>query len=112
MDVKDDFSGRLAEAMKDAGITGPLRERAERMGISKSFMDALEKGTKLPAREKSLRFASLLGVCEAWLMEGTPPKRLEAFPKITIEHWSKADQDALLNVYRSIETKYNHNKER
>lgn len=104
--IKQEFSKRFKLALKEAGIKGSLREVGAILGVSKSFVDNLYKGTALPTRERSLKIAQVCGVRESWLMTGELPMREDVTAKISIEHWDDKDKETLLRLWESMNNKY------
>lgn len=104
--IRKGFTERFALALKNAGITGSIQAKADRLEVSKSFMAALLRGEKLPAREMSLRIAEKCGVRESWLMAGELPMRKDTTPNLPIDHWGAEDQEVILGVWKAINSKY------
>lgn len=69
-ELLDAFSKRAAEALAYAKITGSVRERAKALGISKSFMEDIDKARAMPSALNIIKLAIKTGVNSDWLLTG------------------------------------------
>lgn len=66
----DEFSKRAAEALAHAKIAGSVRDRAKALGISKSFMEDIDKARAMPSALNIIKLAIRTGVNSDWLLTG------------------------------------------
>jgi hypothetical protein len=99
-----EFADRVAEALEKKGIKGSIQDKATAIGVSKSFMDDVLKGRKLPSGWNMVNLATKLGVGAEWLITGKGdmiPVIHEGFVDITIlsDHWQEIIKEEVTRVY-------------
>lgn len=105
--IRNAFAKRLAEAIRDAGIDGTVREIADRLETPKSTYEGWIGAKKMPVRTKSAWLAARLGVREAWLMSGIEPKTdSPTAGPLRIEHFDEEDRSTIIGVWKSLHKKY------
>lgn len=68
-------AARIQEALRDKGWT--QKELGNRIGVNSVSAWKIVQGTTVPRRGTLRRLCQELGVKPAWVMYGSPPKRLE-----------------------------------
>jgi transcriptional regulator with XRE-family HTH domain len=105
-EVDLEFAARIAKAFKIGKITGSIRSKAEQLGVSKTFVDDLQKGRAMPSARNLRDIAIRCGVNSDWLLTGNGEAQdVIASGKLDISDLTIQQQAALYEIVKSMKEK-------